>query len=268
MHAYSAKRGFTLIELLVTISIIALLIGILLPALGAARSAAQASTCLSNIRQIGTGAAAFATDNRQFIFPSSMMYGGTAYFQVLEDKGYIDKDLSMHRCPRDESPEWEDANGNGRSRVTTYGINAYMAPNHDPYGDPPPMIDPSNATTGKFGIRWEDVMQPSKKIFAAEIAEHKDNDHIMPMYWGTSSTIHAYLPGTPMARNQEVDSSNGNVPRSIHREIHHNGSNGAFIDGHGAHHAFEETWDDTIVDKADRDNNRKRDWYDPMYRSP
>ncbi|HSH00708.1 MAG TPA: prepilin-type N-terminal cleavage/methylation domain-containing protein, partial [candidate division Zixibacteria bacterium] len=57
------RRAFTLIELLVVISIIALLIAILLPALGAARESAQRTQCASNIRQIGIGYYNWAVDN-------------------------------------------------------------------------------------------------------------------------------------------------------------------------------------------------------------
>jgi prepilin-type N-terminal cleavage/methylation domain-containing protein/prepilin-type processing-associated H-X9-DG protein len=59
-------RGFTLIELLVVISIIALLIGILLPVLGTARATARNSVCMSNMKQWGIAVAAYVveTDGR------------------------------------------------------------------------------------------------------------------------------------------------------------------------------------------------------------
>jgi len=67
--AFGIRRsGFSLIELLVVISIIALLIALLLPALGEARAVARTAVCQSQLKQIGLAQLLYATDNRNY-FP-------------------------------------------------------------------------------------------------------------------------------------------------------------------------------------------------------
>jgi len=217
-----SRRAFTLVELLVVIAVIAILVGVLTPALSGARAASRRVMCLANLRSLETAHWAYLIDHEGRMIGTTH---GTSWVAVL--RGF-DPALLV-RSPVDTSTHFPGGTPiGGVYRSSSYSINYFLSPDN-PKGTP--TIDR--------------VALPSAVChFVILVFEGTGAvaDHVHPSLWW--SPFSERIPGK--AATEVQTNAHGGEPGAWEAR-----SNYGFLDGHAETRRFNEVYQSTNRNRFD-----------------
>jgi len=210
------ERGFTLIELLVSVAIIALLVGILLPALGQARRAAKDTECKARLGQIMLAQEMHATDHGGYTKLWKEDEGGYSESGPIPSKTNLEPYLGMSRRQLEDPDSVLQCPSVSDEELVNVYDNRF-------YSDRPSSIGFNSAMYfEQWGFEPERVPQPSLIIVIAEQAVEPYEEVLT-----ADGIVGRDGSGFPF-----WDSVSGHKPQRGYRHGSQSGSNVAMADGH------------------------------------
>lgn len=178
----SFRRAFTLIELLVVMGIVAMLVGLLGPALARAKGTAHGAVCRGNLRQIGLGLLSYTQDTARFpLFgrvSSLLEPDGAKWYDDI--RSYLPARWSdkTFNCP---TYRWQIRDGRGDKRSVwvsfgSYGYNAGSADERDQYRYGIAARFEPFARLGRVSVREDEVRAPADMIALGDSLSRRDSN--------------------------------------------------------------------------------------------